>query len=261
LAKLLFYGKNIVFREKNNKNMYKISIVIIGLLVFQQTGYSQISIKKIINSANQKLGEGNLSNDEIIGGLKEALNKGVDYAVSAASKTDGFNKNQIIRIPFPEEAVEMEKKLRAMGMSKQVDEFIISLNRAAEDAAKSALPVFGDAVTNMSIDDGMKILKGADDAATNYLRETSSSKLNTNFKPIIKKSLETVDVTKYWTPLASTYNKIPFVKKQNPDLDAYVTERAISGLFTLVAAEEKKIRQDPAARTTELLSKVFGSNE
>jgi hypothetical protein len=153
----------------------------------------------------------------------------------------------------------MEDKLRSIGMSDQVDDFILALNRAAEDASKSALPILTDAVTGMTVNDGMKILKGPDDAATSYLRNTTGDQLTTEFTPIVRQSLENVDVTRYWTPLVNTYNSIPFVKKQDPDLERYVTEKGIDGLFTMIAKEEKTIREDPMARTSDLLKKVFGS--
>jgi hypothetical protein len=152
----------------------------------------------------------------------------------------------------------MEQQLRALGMTKEVDKFIKTLNRAAEDAAKSAVPVFVDAITKMTITDGVNILKGNNDAATNFLKNTSSAGLLAAFKPIVKNSLSKVEVTKYWKPLVKTYNQIPLVKKQNPNLDEYVTLKAIEGLFKLIAEEELKIRKDPAARVNDILKKVFG---
>jgi RNA binding exosome subunit len=200
-----------------------------------------------------------LSNDEIVRGLKEALTIGSNNSASAASKVDGYFKNSIIKIPFPPEAREMEQKLRSIGMSKQVDDFVLTLNRAAEEAAKEAGPVFVNSVKQMTITDGVKILKGKDDEATQYLKRTTSVELKGKFQPIVKRAIDKVQVTSYWNPLASAYNRIPFVTKVNPNLENYVTEKALDGLFYLVAQEELKIRKDPMARVTDLLKKVFGN--
>ena len=200
-----------------------------------------------------------LSNQEIVDGLKEALTIGSQNSAAAASKTDGYFKHPVIKIPFPPEAKSMEEKLRAIGMGKQVDEFVLTLNRAAEEAGKEAAPIFVSAVKQMTITDGVKILKGKDDEATQYLNRTTSSQLHDKFKPVINRATQKVDVTRYWTPLINAYNKIPFMDKMNPDLDEYVTQKALSGLFYLVAQEELKIRKDPVPRVTDLLKRVFGS--
>ena len=139
-----------------------------------------------------------------------------------------------------------------------MDEVILTINRAAEEAAKSAQPIFVNAVKSMNISDALQIVKGKDDAATRYLAKTTTPGLKVKFSPVIKAALDKVDATRLWSVLISTYNQIPFVSKQNPDLTAYVTDKAIDGLFTMIAAEELKIRQNPQARTTELLKKVFG---
>jgi hypothetical protein len=153
----------------------------------------------------------------------------------------------------------VEKKLRQIGMGEQVDKFILSLNRAAEDAAKEAKPVFVAAIKGMTIQDAMGILKGEDDAATQYLKKTTSTELHSKFNPIIKTSLDKVDATKYYSDLIKAYNRIPLVEKVNPNLDEYATEKAMEGLFIMIAKEEVSIRKDPAARTSALLKKVFGS--
>jgi hypothetical protein len=171
---------------------------------------------------------------------------------------DGFFKNTSIKIPFPAEAENVETKLRALGMGTQCDKFVETLNRGAEEAAKSAAPIFLDAITKLTISDGMKILKGADNAATEYLKTNTTASLKTAFLPIVKTALTKVEVTKYWNPLATAYNKIPLVTPVNPDLDTYVTTKAIDGLFKLIAAEEYKIRKDPVARVNDILKKVFG---
>jgi hypothetical protein len=153
----------------------------------------------------------------------------------------------------------VESKLRAIGMGRQVDEAILSINRAAEDAAVQAKPIFVNAITGMSISDAIGIVRGPDDAATSYLRNSTSPDLRSKFRPEIQKSLDKVQATKYWKDLITTYNKIPLVQKVNPDLAGYVTDKAIQGLFLMIAKEEKKIRKDPVARTSEILKKVFGN--
>jgi hypothetical protein len=200
-----------------------------------------------------------LSNEEVIKGLREALSIGTNSSTATASKLDGYYKNARLYIPWPEEAKDMREKLVKLGMQKKITEFETSLNRAAEEAAKKAAPIFLDAITKMSVSDGFAILKGADTAATNYLRKNSYQPLYDQFMPIVKEAIAKVKVTSYWNPLVTKYNKLPGVKKQNPDLDDYVTKRAANGLFILIADEEAKIRKDPMARVTDLLKKVFGS--
>lgn len=240
--------------------MIRIWLTALFITYLIQPASGQLDVNKILKSVGSEGSGAGLSEEQITAGLKEALEKGAEVAVRSTSAEDGFFGNSLIRIPFPPEAVQMEKKLRSMGMSKQVDDFILSLNRAAEDASKSALPILTGAVTGMTVNDGMKILKGEDDAATTYLRTSTEDQLTIEFTPIVEKSLEKVDVTRYWTPLVNTYNSIPFVTKQDPDLKKYVTEKGIDGLFTMIAKEEKTIREDPMARTSDLLKKVFGSD-
>lgn len=217
----------------------------------------------IINKAESVLGTGGtaaapaLTNDEVIQGLKEALTVGTNNSSGLASKADGFLKNPEIFIPWPAEAKDMREKLIKMGMQKKVTEFETSLNRAAEEAAKKAAPVFVNAITGMSVGDGFEILKGADTAATHYLREKTYAPLKEQFMPTVKEAVAKVKVTSYWKPLATAYNKLPGVKKQNPNLDDYVCNKAINGLMTLIKDEETKIRKDPMARVTDLLKKVF----
>ena len=199
-----------------------------------------------------------LTNDEVIRGLREALNVGTNNSTTSASKADGFYKNPLILIPFPPEAEKIKNTVSNLGMQKQVDEFVMTMNRAAEEASKEAAPVFLDAIKGMSITDGFKILKGADNAATTYLHDKTNTDLTTKFTPIIKKAIEKVEVTKYWNPIITTYNKIPGIEKQNPNLEQYITLKALEGLFKLVADEEKKIRKDPLAQVTALLKRVFG---
>jgi len=202
--------------------------------------------------------KGGLSEQDAVDGIKEALVKGTDEAVSVVSRPGGYFSNPKIKIPFPEDARAVESQLRAIGLGDKVDEVILTINHAAEEAAKSAQPIFVNAVKSMNISDALQIVKGKDDAATRYLAKTTSPGLKVKFSPVIKAALDKVDATRLWSVLISTYNEIPFVSKQNPDLTAYVTDKAIEGLFTMIAAEELKIRQNPQARTTELLRKVFG---
>lgn len=200
-----------------------------------------------------------LSEADAVQGIKEALIKGTGESVAIVSKVDGYFANPQIKIPFPEEARNIESKLRAMGLGSKVDEVVLSINRAAEDAAKSAAPVFVAAVKGMTISDAIRVVKGKNDAATQYLSKTTSPELRAKFRPIIKSSLDKVDATRLWEDVIKTYNQIPFVAKQNPDIAGYVTDKAIDGLFVMIAKEELKIRQNPAARTSEILRKVFGN--
>jgi len=234
--------------------------ILFVILFFPFVSCAQLDLNKINKTINNSTVLSKpLSNDEIIKGLKEALTIGSNNSASSASKVDGYFKNSIIKIPFPAEAKDMEQKLRSIGMGQQVDQFVLTMNRAAEEAAKEAAPVFVNAIKQMTITDGVKILKGRDDEATQYLKRTTSVDLTSKFRPIVKRAIDKVQVTSYWNPLASAYNKIPFVTKVNPDLEEYVTQKALDGLFYLVAQEELKIRKDPVARVTDLLKKVFGN--
>ncbi|MDQ6608621.1 MAG: DUF4197 domain-containing protein [Bacteroidota bacterium] len=199
-----------------------------------------------------------LSNTDIISGLKEALTVGANNGTKKLSVVDGFFQDAAIKILMPVEAQKVETKLRAIGLGKQVDNAILSMNRAAEDAAQSAAPIFINAIKGMSIQDGLGILKGGDFAATNFLKEKTVMQLTEAFRPVIEASLQKVNATKYWKTLFTTYNT--FSKEPvNTDLSAYVTERALAGIFYQVGLEEQKIRKDPFARTTDLLKKVFSN--
>jgi hypothetical protein len=205
--------------------------------------------------------QGGLTTAEVANGLKEALRIGAQNSTSKASNTNGFYGNSLIRIPFPEEAIKVKNTLEKAGLSKPVDDFVISINRAAEDASKRAFPIFRNAITTMTITDAMGILQGGDNAATSYLRGKTYSQLKNEFSPIVKQSIDRVKVTSYWNPIATNYNRLTLLtggEQVNPNLENYITEKAIDGLFKLVAEEEAKIRKDPAARVTEILKKVFG---
>ncbi|HEY8405165.1 MAG TPA: DUF4197 domain-containing protein [Flavobacteriales bacterium] len=205
-----------------------------------------------------------LSNEEVIRGLKEALSIGAQNAVSFTSKENGFLNNPIIRIPFPEEAQKVKNAALNLGLSAQVERFESTLNKAAEKAAAEAVPVFVNAITSMSIQDGFNILRGDSTAATQFLKKATTAELTQKFTPIVQKAIDEVKLTSYWEPLTKAYNQSTLFTGNQPvntDLTAYVTEKALSGLFYYVADEEKKIRKDPAARVTDLLKRVFGSNQ
>jgi hypothetical protein len=210
--------------------------------------------KKLLNPKNKGLTEKDAAD-----GIREALVNGTGQSVKLVSVLDGYWGNPEIRIPFPEGAKDMESKLRNIGMGKKVDEFNVSMNRAAEKAAAEAKPIFVAAIKGMTVRDAITIVRGANNAATMYLKNTTSPELINKFQPIIKTSLDNVNATRYWSDLITIYNKIPLVRKMNPDLTAYVTQKAIDGLFIMIAKEELKIRKDPMARTSELLKRVFGN--
>jgi hypothetical protein len=199
----------------------------------------------------------NFKTDEIAKGLKEALQVGTTKGIEILSKPDGFFGNAAIKILMPPEAAKIEKSLRSLGFNQQVDDAILSMNRAAEDASKEAIPIFSKAITEMSIEDAFGILKGNNDAATKYLQTKTMDSLTKKFRPSIEASLNKVNATKNWNTIVTQYNKFSF-KKINPDLVAYVTERSLNGIYLQIAAEEAKIRKDPVARSSDLLKKIFG---
>lgn len=210
--------------------------------------------KKLLDSGSKDLTE-----KDAMEGIKEALVNGTSESVKLVSIIDGYWGNPEIKIPFPSEAKDIESRLRAIGLGKKVDEFNLSINRAAEKAANEAKPIFIAAIKGMTVKDAINIVRGQNNAATIYLQNTTSSELKDKFQPIIKTSLDNVNATKYWSDLITAYNKIPLVKKMNPNLTGYVTDKAINGLFIMIAREELKIRKDPMARTSALLKKVFGN--
>jgi len=200
-----------------------------------------------------------LSKSEVAAGLREALIQGISKGSDQASQLDGYYKNPQLKIPFPTEAQRVEKVLRDIGLGSEVDKFVRQLNRGAERAAVQAKPIFISAIRSLTIEDAFSILNGDQNAATNYLMRTTSEPLKSKFLPIIGMALDEVNATKYYGDIVTRYNKIPLVKKVNPNLDDYAVNRAIYGLFLLVAREEANIRANPVARSTELLKKVFGS--
>jgi hypothetical protein len=202
-----------------------------------------------------------LTPDIASNGLREALNIGIQKGVEIVSKPDGFLKNPLIAIPFPQEFKMVEDGVRRIGLGSVADQAVESMNRAAEKASADALPIFLDAIKQLNFTDVMNILNGSNDrGATDFLQRTTTAQLSQKFKPIISDALTKVDATKYWGTIVDTYNKIPFTpQKVNPDLPDYVTQKSIEGLFTMVAQEEKNIRKNPAARATDVLQQVFGS--
>lgn len=230
------------------------------ILVLCFTACTTAQINQTIGDVNKAIGgeQPPLTTAEVGEGLKEALINGIAKGSDLVSQADGYFKNPEIKIPFPPDVKKVEDKLRQIGLGDQVDKFVMTLNRGAEDAAKEAKPVFITAIKSMTIQDAWAILKGEDNAATEYLKRTTAAQLREKFKPVIQNSLSKVNATKYYGDLVGTYNKIPFVEKVNPSLDDYATSKAVDGLFVMIAKEEKSIRKDPVARTTELLKKVFG---
>jgi hypothetical protein len=213
------------------------------------------------NSNTNPLGgiSNNLSNTDMANGLKEALRIGTQNAAGRLSAVNGFFGNALIKILMPPEAKKVETALRQIGMGSVVDKAILSMNRAAEDASAKAVPIFVNAITSMSIQDGISILKGGSGAATNYLKMKTTAALTTAFRPVIQNSLSKVGATALWGDVFRIYNQLPTTyNKINPDLTGYVTERALNGLFVNIADEENKIRTNPAARVTGLLQQVFG---
>jgi hypothetical protein len=200
---------------------------------------------------------GILSNADISAGLKEALQKGISQQVTKLTATDGFYKNEAVKILLPAELQKIDKTLRSVGLSSLADEGLKVLNRAAENAVKEATPIFVDAVTKMTFNDARNILLGNDTSATTYLQGATSSSLYSKFNPVIKSSFSKVGADKVWTNIITKYNALPAVNDVNPDLTDYVTQKAMEGVFKMVAVEEVQIRNNINERTSDLLKKVF----
>ena len=239
--------------------MKKLLIILLCLPIFIQA-QSWKDLKKAAEKVNKELiNKIPFSEEEAANALKETLDKGIKKGVSVLSIKDGYFANPKVKITFPKNATKVADKLKQLGMQKQVDEVVLSINRAAEDAAISAKPIFANAIKKMSIKDAIGIVKGNKTAGTDYLNRNTNSAVVNAFKPIIKSSLDKVNATKHWLSIMTTYNKIPFVEKVNPELETYVTEKAISGLFFMLAQQEIAIRENPKERTSALLKKVFGN--
>jgi hypothetical protein len=204
-------------------------------------------------------GYGTYTEGEAATAIRQALEQGTGRGISFLNKQDGFFGNEAYKLFLPEDARKVENTLRQLGFGSMVDKAVLQINRAAEDAVGYARPIFVDAIKEMTIQDAINIVKGSNDAATNYFREKTTNKLIAAFTPTIKSSLDKLNATKYYTDVINTYNKFPTTfNKINPDLPSYVVEKAVSALFDQVAKEEANIRANPAARTTEILKKVFG---
>lgn len=229
-------------------------------LLFALSGCETVDLKQAIRVLTEQEGRP-LTSQEIASGLREALIQGIARGSSRASRIDGFFKNSEIKIPFPPEVRKVEKALRNIGLGGQVDRFVLQLNRSAERAAVSAKPIFVEAIRSLTIRDALSILRGEPNAATNYLKRTTSASLKAAFLPVISNALDATKATRYYGDVVTRYNKIPLVKKVNPNLESYAADRAIEGLFVLIAKEEANIRANPLARTSKLLKRVFGSQD
>lgn len=217
-------------------------------------------LKKAFEKVTASPSSGNFTESEAVAAIKEALNAGILKGVDTVSVPDGFLKNDAIKILFPENARKAESTLRSIGLGSKVDKMIETINHAAENAAKEAAPIFVSSIKQMTVSDAIGIVNNKQpDAATLYLQKTTTEQLVAAFKPSIKTALDQLYATKHWSDLMSRYNQIPFVEKVETDLPEYVTRKAVSGLFYMVAKEEAKIRKDPGARATALLKKVFGN--
>lgn len=221
---------------------------------------SNAQLKDLLKKTTDKVTELTQKNTgfDIAAGLKEALNKGVSVQVSKLTTVDGFYKNEAVKILLPEELQKVDRTLRKMGLSSLADDGIRALNRAAEDAVKESTPIFVDAIKSMSISDAKKILLGNQDAATNYLQTSTRSPLYTKFNPVVQLSIGKVGADVIWANIIKKYNSIPLVSKVNPDITDYVTNKALDGVFKMIAVEEKNIRTNVSARTSDLLKNVFG---
>jgi hypothetical protein len=228
------------------------SLVLLGACTTAQ-------LQSALNTASTSLGDTKdvTTEGDVVSGLKEALTRGITKGSNQASKENGYYKDELLKVLMPPELKKADTKLRQLGFNKLMDDFELSLNRGAEGAAAEAKPIFVDAIKAMTVKDAWNILKGKENAATTYLRTNTESKLRGSFKPVISKSLDNVGATKYYTEIATRYNKIPLVTKVEADLPEYTTNKAIDGLFILIQKEEKNIRANPVARVSDLLKKVF----
>jgi len=249
---------------KINHTMKKIVLTLLVLGMFQFSVQAQFgkTLGSLKDQADAVLsGENPLSDDEIGNGLKEALNLGVQEAVTFLSAEDGYYTSPY-KILVPEEAQTVLRKVSGLpGFSNVEADLTLRINRAAESAATKAAPIFVDAIKGLTIKDAMNILMGEKDAATRYLESNTVEALVSEFLPVIQQSLDEVNAREYWRSAVTAYNKIPFVKKTNPELDQHVTERALAGMFSLVEEKEEKLRDNPALRQTELLRKVFARQD
>jgi hypothetical protein len=217
------------------------------------------SCESLLKTTGNIYGVG-VTEQEAGSGIRQALTQGVEKGISFLNKTDGFFGNETYKLFLPPEAVKIENTLRSIGLGSQVDKAILQINRAAEDAVGFAKPIFVDAIREMTLQDALNIVRGPNNAATSYFRDKTNAKLVVAFSPVIKSSLDKLNATRYYSDIINNYNRLPTTfNKVNPDLTSYVVERATAALFDQIEKEEANIRQNPVARTTEILKKVFGS--
>ena len=235
------------------------------LFLLPTLGFSQINIldeiKKVIPKEIPTTSSSTIGSTDISKGLKEALNNGIAKQVTKLTAVDGFYKNEMVKILMPDELQKVDKAMRKMGLSSLADKGILMLNRAAEDAVKESTPIFVDAIKKMNFRDAKNILLGNESAATTYLQNTTTTSLYSKFNPVIKNSFTKVGADKVWTTIISKYNSFPFVQKVNPDLTDYTTNKALDGVFKMIAVEEKNIRINLSSRTSDLLKKVFAMQD
>jgi Protein of unknown function (DUF4197) len=226
------------------------AVLLLTTLAFSQFG----EIAKGLGLGQQS----HLSDSKLASGLKEALRVGADKSVKLTGRTDGYFANQAIKILVPKNLHPLETGLRAIGYGPKVDEFVLSMNRAAEAAAPAARKIFGDAIMAMTFEDARKIFSGGDTAATDYFKSKTTVQLTEAFRPVVEKTMNANGVTQQYNALVGQYKSIPFARSQDLDIDKYVVSKALDGLFYTLGEQEKEIRKDPAARTTSLLKEVFG---
>lgn len=236
----------------------RVAAVIFLLVLAPAAAFSQLKLPKL----NIKKPVSGITEEEAGKGIKEALSQGVANAVLNLNKTDGFFGNAFYKLLLPPDAKKIENTLRSVGLGAEVDKAILAINRGAEDAVGYAKPIFTDAIKEMTLTDALNIIRGSKDAATNYFKEKTREKLIVAFTPSVKSSLDKVEATRYYADIVNTYNSSPTTfKKINPDLPSYVVGKAVDALFDQIAKEELNIRENPIARTTDLLKKVFGSGQ
>lgn len=231
------------------------------LLLLLVIGVATISpAQSILDKAKKAISknQSGVTEEEAGLGVKEALNNGISSAVSFLNKPDAFFKSELYKVLLPPDAKKMEKTLRDIGMGKMCDDAIEAINRGAEDAVGFATPIFVDAIKQMTVTDALKLVTGGNNSITNFFREKTSAKLKEAFLPVIQSSLDKVNATKYYGDAVNRYNKVPLVKKMNPDLADHVADKTLFALFDRIGVEEANIRSNPAARTSDLLKKVFG---
>ena len=230
--------------------------LVLGLFLFPSTGMSQLKLPEVFSKKSLS----GFTEQEAGQGIKEALLKGISTAVLNLNKTDGFFGSEFYKLLLPPDAKKVEKTMRDLGMGAQVDKSILAINRGAEDAVAFAKPIFIDAIKEMTLTDAINIIKGEKNAATNYFKDKTREKLILAFTPSVKTSLDKTEATKHYGDIINTYNKLPTTfKKANPDLTSYVVGKTVDALFDQVSREEANIRANPAARTSDILKKVFGS--